>query len=323
MDLISIVVPVYNVEKYLKKCVDSIINQTYKKLEIILVDDGSIDKSGKICDDYLKIDKRIKVIHKKNGGLSEARNVGIEKAKGKYIGLVDSDDFIKNDMYENLYKAIKEKNADLALCKVIDCYGKIPAEKNEKLECVSFTQEQAIRKVLEGEEISVHAVSKLYKIELFKQIKFEVGKMAEDAIIMIDLISKCKSIVYINKSEYYYIHRENSITTKKFNPKNGYDVIYAYTKNYQIIEEKYPTLIPLAKMRLCWANFFVLDSMVKSNYKVDKKIINYLKKNFWFILKEPHFTKSRKISIILLKINVNLYSIVAKRFYLKKRRLAK
>lgn len=115
-DLISIIVPVYNVEKYLNKCIDSIINQTYKNIEIILVDDGSTDNSGKICDEYLLRDSRIKVIHKNNGGLSSARNEGINISSGEYIGFVDSDDWVEPNMYEEMYKKILYSNADIVDC---------------------------------------------------------------------------------------------------------------------------------------------------------------------------------------------------------------
>jgi len=113
---ISIVVPVYNVEQYLEKCVNSIINQTYKNLEIILIDDGATDSSGKLCDELAKIDNRIKVYHKENGGLSDARNYGVERATGDYIGFVDSDDCIDSEMYEKLYEAIRKENVDVAEC---------------------------------------------------------------------------------------------------------------------------------------------------------------------------------------------------------------
>ena len=113
---ISIIVPVYNVEKYLKKCIDSIVNQTYKNLEIILVDDGATDRSGEICDELAKLDNRIKVYHKKNGGLSDARNYGVERATGSYVGFVDSDDYIDAEMYEKLYEAITKEAADVAEC---------------------------------------------------------------------------------------------------------------------------------------------------------------------------------------------------------------
>ena len=319
-DLISIIVPVYNVEKYLKKCVDSIINQTYNNIEILLIDDGSTDNSGKLCDDYKKIDKRIKVYHKKNGGLSDARNYGINKANGKYVGFIDSDDFITKDMYEILYKSITKYDADVSIARVIDCYEIIPEIDNSDAKDCLLNKKEAIKKVMEAEEISVHVVSKLYKKSIFSKIKFEVGRTTEDGIIMIELLDSCKKISYNSSYVYYYIHRENSITTKKFNEKNGYDVIYAYEKNKKIIDEKYPELSSVAEMRLCWAYFRVLDSMVKSNTELDEKIVKYLRKKFVFIMKNKYFTKGRKISMLALKVSKKLYSIIVRKFYQKKRK---
>ena len=146
-DLISIVVPIYNVEKYLEKCINSIIIQTYKNIEIILVNDGSTDSSGKICDIYLKKDKRIKVIHKKNGGLSDARNVGIENAKGKYIAFIDSDDFIDSDFIEILYNLIIEYNADVSCCKCNVIYKKNKKQQVEEKINI-FTNYEAINEML-------------------------------------------------------------------------------------------------------------------------------------------------------------------------------
>ena len=320
-DLISIIVPVYNVEKYLKKCVDSIINQTYKNIEIILVDDGSTDSSGKMCDDYKKVDKRIKVYHKKNGGLSDARNYGIDKSKAKYVGFVDSDDFITEDMYEILYNSIKKYDADISLARVIDCYDDIPEINNTDAKDCLFNKEEAIKKVMEAEEVSVHAVSKLYKKELFNDLRFEVGRTTEDGIIMIELLDKCNKIAYNSSCVYYYIHRENSITTRKFNEKTGYDVIYAYEKNKKIIEEKYPDLIDIANMRLCWAHFIVLDRMAKSDYEIDMNIVKYLRKRFSFIMKSKYFTKGRKLSMMLLKVSSRLYIKAIKLFYNRRRKV--
>ena len=131
-NLISIIVPIYNVEKYLKKCIDSIINQTYKNLEIILVDDGSPDNCGKICDEYAKKDNRIKVIHKENGGVSSARNVGVENATGEYIGFVDSDDYIEKDMYEVLINNLKKENADISIISNYEVYKNKIIENKKK-----------------------------------------------------------------------------------------------------------------------------------------------------------------------------------------------
>ena len=126
---ISVIVPVYNVEQYLERCVDSIINQTYKNLEILLVNDGSTDNSGQLCDELAKKDDRIRVIHKENGGLSDARNVGIDEAEAELIGFIDSDDYIDEDMYETLYRQLRESNADLSMCGHYDVFHQIPEKQ--------------------------------------------------------------------------------------------------------------------------------------------------------------------------------------------------
>ena len=138
---------------------------------------------------------------------------------------------------------------------------------------------------------------------------------------MIELLMKCKKVTLNMSQEYYYMHRESSITTKKFNPETGYDPIKAYEKNYKLIEENYPKLLPIAEMRVIWANFTVLDRMLNSNAKAHKNIVKYLRKNTSKILKNKSFTKSRKISAIALKININLYKICLKAFNNKNRKL--
>lgn len=306
--LISVIVPVYNVEKYLEKCIDSILNQTYKNLEIILVDDGSKDQSGVICDSYAKKDKRIIVFHKKNGGLSSARNYGIDNSHGQYIGFVDSDDYISNDMYETLYQLITDYNADLAMCGLCDIYN--GRQKNTKNKEYVYSQSRidAIRNVMEGEVNSVSAVNKLYRKELFKEVRYPIGKIAEDAYIILDILNQCNSVVGTTAQKYYYIHRSNSITTKHYDDKY-LDVIDAYEKNAIIINNLYPELNEIAKMRLCWAHFYVLDRIIMDadNIVTKKKLIQYIKDNILFIINDPHFSKERKLSAIALLINEKLY----------------
>lgn len=324
MEKISIIVPVYNVEKYIEKCIDSIINQTFQNLEIILVDDGSKDSSPTICDNYEKKDSRIRVIHKENGGLSSARNAGIDLATGEYIGFIDPDDYIEHDMFEVLYDLIKKYDADLSVCGLIDCYGENVKRKITKDmatdKCVN--KSEAIKIVMEAKESCVSAVNKLYKKEIFNDgLRYEEGKTFEDALIIIDVLMKCNKVAFTNVEGYYYIHRKNSITTKKFDEIHGYDVIYAYEKNYKLIENNFPELIDVAKMRMCWAYFVVLDSMIKSNHVIDKKVVKYLRKNIMVILKNDCFTKGRKFSAIALFINKNLYKVVLKQFLKRERKL--
>lgn len=312
MSKISVIVPVYNVEKYLRKCVDSIITQTFEDLEIILVDDGSKDSSGKICDEYAAKDERIIVIHKENGGLSSARNAGIEKAQSSYLGFVDSDDYIAENMYEKLYNMAISNDADLVMCDLYHCYeGKTP-EKNSCIEKYVLNTEEAIKTVLEAKKTSVTAVNKLYKKELFKNIRYPEGKLSEDAFVIVDLLMQAKKIVFTSDQFYYYVHRKNSITSSAYKTKD-LNVLEAYSKNRKIIQKNFPKLVDTAEMRYMWAHFYVLDKMCLSKNMTDKetekKIIKNLRHNYRFIMKDTRFNTSRKIAMKLLMVNKYLYKI--------------
>ena len=316
---ISVIVPVYNVEQYLERCVDSIISQTYTNLEIILVNDGSTDNSGKLCDELAKKDERIRVIHKENGGLSDARNRGIDEAESDLVGFIDSDDYIDSDMYEVLLKNLNNTDADLSMCALYDVYNNTPEAQVTNKETWKLSSEQAIKMVMEAKILSVTAVNKLYRKSLFTDLKFEVGKIAEDAFIMIKLLDKCEKIVATNEKKYYYVHRENSITTQKFSTK-FLNVIEAYEQNSNIILEKYPKLKDVAQTRMNWAYFYVLDRLLlDDNYndkELENKLISYLKNHRKDILNDPLFTKGRKIGFITLLLNRNLYrKLIEKRGY--------
>ena len=316
---ISVIVPVYNVEQYLERCVDSIINQTYTNLEIILVNDGSTDNSGKLCDELAKKDERIRVIHKENGGLSDARNRGIEEAESDLVGFIDSDDYIDNDMYEILLKNLNNTDADLSMCALYDVYNNTPEAQVTNKETWKLSSEQAIKMVMEAKILSVTAVNKLYRKSLFSDLKFEVGKIAEDAFIMVKLLDKCKKIVATNEKKNYYVHREISMTTQKFSTK-FLNVIEAYEQNRNIILEKYPKLKDVAQTRMSWAYFYVLDRLLlDDNYndkELENNLISYLKDHRKDILNDPLFTKGRKIGFIALLLNRNLYrKLIEKRGY--------
>ena len=316
---ISVIVPVYNVEQYLERCVDSIINQTYKNLEIILVNDGSTDNSGQLCDELAKKDDRIRVIHKKNGGLSDARNVGIDEAEAELVGFIDSDDYIDEDMYEVLINNLKAANADLSMCGHYDVYNNVPESQVSDKKTWELSPQEAIKMVMEAKILSVTAVNKLYKKSLFSELKFEIGKIAEDAFIMIKLLDKCNKIVATNEKKYYYVHRENSITTQKFSLK-FLNVIEAYEQNKEIIIKKYPELKEVAQMRMNWAYFYVLDRLLLdkeyNDKKLENKLISYLKDHSKGILTDSLFTKGRKIGFVALLLNRNLYrKIIEKRGY--------
>lgn len=218
--LISVIVPIYKVENFLCKCVDSILNQTYKNLEIILVDDGSPDKCGEICDEYAKKDSRIKVIHKENGGLSDARNAGIDVAQGDYFVFVDSDDYIDYEMIETLYYCIKNDNSDLALCSFtyVDEEGKEICERKNKspIKNEIISTEQSLQKLCEIKNwYYIVAWNKLYKKEIFNNLRFPKGKINEDEFTIHHIFNKCRYISCVEKPLYYYLQRSGSIMKTK------------------------------------------------------------------------------------------------------------
>lgn len=234
--LISIIIPVYKVEKYLEKCIQSVINQTYENLQIILVDDGSPDNCGKICDEYAKKDHRIEVIHKSNGGLSDARNKGLEIAKGEYIGFVDSDDYIEADMYEVLYNLLKQYNADVGICNFYTVSQCKIAIKNVDSGIKEYTRIEILKEILLDNNIQSYAWNKLYKKDLFDEIKYPVGKKYEDIGTTFYLLEKCNKVVVTGKPEYYYINRQDSIVNN-VTETTITDYIELIMQRYDYIEE--------------------------------------------------------------------------------------
>lgn len=241
MELISVIVPVYKVEKYLDRCVKSIIEQTYPDLEIILVDDGSPDKCPDLCDDWAKKDARIKVIHKSNGGLSSARNAGLDFATGSYYVLVDSDDYIAVNMIETLYSGLKDNNADMAICG----YAKGSEEAFEfgKINKQSWYVEDsvnALKRIYESADLAqmyASAWGKLYKKELFDGIRYPDGKIFEDIYTTHQILYRCNKIAIIpDKLVYYYQHPE-SIMNAAFNIKK-LDYLQALKERIIFFREK-------------------------------------------------------------------------------------
>lgn len=219
--LITIIVPVYNVEKYIRDCVDSILNQTYTNIEVILSDDGSTDDSGKICDEYEKKDSRIRVIHKENEGLAEARNRGIDAANGEYICFVDSDDYIKNTYIEYLIDLISKQKAQMAICPLIRDYnGKIKSPRTMHLNKCLCAKEAFDLMFLNRMFIGIYACNKLYKKSMFHNIRFPKGRFFEDSGTIYKLIAKCDKIAYGDVPQYYYrIGREGAITSEAIEKK--------------------------------------------------------------------------------------------------------
>lgn len=240
--LISIVVPIYNVEQYLPRCIDSIINQTYKNLEIILVDDGSPDNCPKICDEYAKQDSRIKVIHKENGGLSDARNAGMKVATGEYILFIDSDDRIKSEMIEDMYNRMIQDNSDLVSSGVIwvDEDGAEIRNATVSENCVLNT-EQAMKELIYDGKLKQHVWNKLYKADMIKNVPFEKGKYHEDVFWSYQVIGEAKRISIEKNSYYFYVQRSESIMGEKYSAKR-LDALDAMKLRCEYMKNKFPKL---------------------------------------------------------------------------------
>ena len=225
--LISVIIPVYNAEPYLAACVESVLTQTYNNTEIILVDDGSPDNCPIMCDSYAEQDDRVRAIHKENGGLSTARNAGIDAATGEYLAFLDSDDLWSPYFLDRLYCAITETSADIAVCQFIRFSGDDIPAKPEKQDTLVFTQAEAFDCLFNyRNENMVIAPNKLYRRKIFKTIRYPVGKFHEDEAVIHEVIGAADRVAWVDEAHYYYRQTPGSITTAKFNLKR-LDEMYA------------------------------------------------------------------------------------------------
>ena len=308
--LISIIVPVYNVEKYIRRCVDSLINQTYRNLEIILVDDGSPDNSGAICDEYAKLDSRIKVIHKENGGVSSARNVGLDNASGEYIGFIDADDYIDLQMYEVLCNNMVNNGVQISMG--------IYALENGKGEFiphyrVSLTEvldkAQTIAEMLKQVKYTCSLCDKLFSSKLIGDIRFdETISHNEDLLFVYQLMKNSEKAVYTSKPMYYYCNNEQSASRVSFSDKNT-TMLKAQTMVLEDIKENIPEIYDVALTEYVKTVIFNLDSIARSGYQ-NKEYIEKLRKivkdNLKFFLKS-YVAKGYKMRAVLISLGFGLY----------------
>lgn len=241
-DLISIIIPIYNKEEYLERCVKSAMEQTYSNIEIVLVDDGSEDESPKMCDHYKELDRRVVVVHKKNGGLSDARNAGIDVSKGRYLFFLDADDYLALDAMEILHKRITEEKADIAICNFAWIGSKGESLCRDDVICDEVLDQQELLKKLMGKPnfYYVIACNKLYKRKIFDNCRFKLGKTHEDEFIVHHVFGLCHKAVSVSNILYYYIQSVNSITTSNISIKKldyieaMYERIQYFKKNKQM-----------------------------------------------------------------------------------------
>lgn len=281
-DKISVIVPIYNVEIYLERCVESIMSQSHRNLEIILVDDGSPDNCPKICDDYAKKDSRIKVIHKKNGGLSDARNAGMKVATGDYISFIDSDDYISTDYLETLYQVLLKENSDIVECEIVKFKeNEIPVSVGN-LDIESFDAEKGLQLLIEEKVFHQYVWNKLYKADLALEVDFEKGKLNEDEFWTYQVFGKAKKVTKIQKAMYYYLQRNGSIMGTNYTFKR-LDALEGKFNRQAYIENNYPNLSLCSKIDFYNSCIFacqsVLKFMPKDEQKKAIKVIKNYKKN--------------------------------------------
>lgn len=322
-ELISVIIPIYNVEKYVTKCINSVLRQTYKKLEIILVNDGSTDNCGMICDKYKeKYPSLIKVIHQENRGLSEARNAGLEIANGKYITFIDSDDWVSPDMVNTMYKNIKISGAGIStvgFCKVYED-GRIDTNKVKNRICV-MSNIEALECFLFNGYLTPCVCGKLWDISLWDEIKCPAGKLFEDQYTTYKLLDKAKKVVFDTTPYYYYLKRNNSIGHMVFSKKT-YELYEGIQEEYKYITSKYPNIqSSVAVGRITWELVFINMMFMagKDDKIIVKKVRNFAKSHILDVINCKYIGIVRKIQILLFVYNIWFYKQIYFKYKTKRR----
>ena len=316
--LVSIIVTIYNVEQFLDRCIDSVVKQTYKNLEIILVNDGSTDSSLEICKRWKNKDKRIILVNKKNGGLSDARNSGIDKSNGEFLYFLDSDDFIENNTIELMMKKMAEHNSEIVISNRYHYYDngkKIIKFKMEKNDLILDT-ETSLFELNNFKYYDMSACSKLFKKDLFEQIRFPIKKLCEDFYVMYKILEKSKTIIYISTPLYYYYQREGSISKNK---NMNIDFVIAAKEQMEYLEEKYPKLKNCVRSTYASANMTVYNQVLRAGGKVDrdkrKQLQREVKKYIKYVLKNENLILIKKIQSVLFIFNIHIYNMLFMLFY--------
>lgn len=314
--MISVIVPAYNVKPYIERCVNSLVNQSYSNLEIILVDDGSTDGTGDMCDAIAKSDSRIKVIHKKNGGLSDARNAGIECATGEFYSFIDGDDFIELDTYERMLAEMEDENVSIVAGGFIvtDMQGNEYISVSPKRQYL--TKEEAFMDLFAGENyIKQSSCNKLFRSELFRNIRYRKGILNEDMEILPKLLDACNHVVLIDKAIYHYIKKAESITTAKYSLER-YKAIEIERDIYLMCKDKYPDLEPYASYYELKALHGMLCNLHNCSNRKDFKlqewnirrlmICVYARCNKWKTIRELY---GREMKIFLINAMIGIPNV--------------
>jgi glycosyltransferase involved in cell wall biosynthesis len=313
---ISIIVPVYKVENYIEKCIESVLAQTFTNFELILVNDGSPDNCGNICDEYARLDKRIKVIHKENGGLSSARNAGLSKAKGKYIAFVDSDDFIHQSMYEILHGYGTKYASDIVICDYLDVYeGEIydTEEYNPNFNEENYTNIEALYQLYSKKGVQfVIACNKLYKRDLFNDLEYKEGVIHEDEFMAHRILFNSSKVTYLPIKLYYYLQRKDGIVRSQFNIKK-LDAVNAYKDRVEffrkIKQHELQIKAEYSYISLLFLYYFKVKGEIPNSYKELRVLKNDFRNSLRIFINNPYFSLKEKICWLLFVFHPSLFGL--------------
>lgn len=300
--LISIVIPVYNVEAYLERCVQSVRGQDYLSLEIILVDDGSPDRCGELCDQYAGEDERIRVIHQKNGGLSAARNAGLAQATGQWVAFVDSDDYVSPDYISCLFGLRERFSADIAVCGFFDVRNGRVTPWRKPQGCDYATDAvSAVQNMLYTLDFDASACGKLFPLSIFRTLSFPIGKLYEEVATTYRLLLSVQKVAITRAPKYYYVKHEASIVSSRYNERSK-DMLEACQKIYEYAAHEKPELLPAATRKLVYACFYLLKTLgddYPQHPELVKELYGILRKHRWSVFRDPLAPKRDKAAILI------------------------
>lgn len=301
---VSVIIPIYNVEKYLDECISSTVSQTYRELEIILIDDGSTDSSGKLCDEWALRDDRIRVVHKEHGGPSDARNVGLDLSGGDYIFFVDSDDIVADTAIERMLTEAERTGADICSCGIESRYDDGRCEKY-RIPPLDGDSELFLRNLYRDTRVPVSVWNKLYRREIWEEIRFPVGKICEDAFTTCRLLDRAEHLVQILDALYYYRIRSGSIMTSAFRAERM-DEEKAWRYNYEFIRERYPKLYRTAfdfYLQKVSVTLGTIGEDVRESYFAEYSYLKkILRKNIAYMLTRSTLSPKARLSLVLIAL---------------------
>lgn len=320
MDKVAIIVPVYNAEEFLKYSVESMLNQTYSNLEIVLVNDGSTDKSGLLCDEYAQKDSRVKVVHVDNGGQSRARNIGVKNTTADWVMFLDSDDYYEKITVEYLVALRDKFNVDMAATTVVEVRSyevKDALDRVDLEEATVLDRETALEEMFYGNTVGTHPGGKLYKKEIVEKYPFPEGLYYEDLAIAYEHINSCEKIAIGKHNLYKYYRRTGSIVNSKFNPKI-LDFFKAMDLNFDYIKRDFPnnsSMRTAANSRYVLNGLHVVNAMLKSNMTAELKKQRKEFSKYWKdVIKNPRVIKKNKVKYGLFIVSPKLYNLVRTKY---------